>query len=56
MTFKELLNSDDGEGNVYLWDIKEFFGFNLGYKKTDELYRAINEIKRSLNENKSNSK
>ena len=54
MTFNELLKSDNGEGNVYLWDIKEFFGFNLGYKKTDELEKAINEIKRRLNEHTKN--
>ena len=50
MTFDELLESDDGEGNIRDWDIKEYFGFNLGYKKTQELWVAVNEIKRRLNE------
>lgn len=49
MTFEELLKSTNEDGEVYRWDVKEFFGFNLGYKKIDELENAINEIKRKLN-------
>jgi len=52
MTFDELLESNNAEGDVYLWDIKEFFGFNLGCKKTNELWIAVNQIKRRLNETK----
>lgn len=37
MTFDELLKSDNGYGEVYYWDVKEFFGFNLGTKKTTEI-------------------
>ncbi len=52
MTFEELLNRTNEEGNVYWCDCRTFFGEQLTYKQLDEIYNAINQIKRRLNETK----
>ncbi len=49
MTFDELLNSTNEEGNVYRCDIKIYFGWDLDTERIDSLEKAINEIKRRLN-------
>jgi len=45
MTFKQLLEGRNVEGEIYRCDVKEFFGWDLSTKKIDEIHKALMEIK-----------
>jgi len=49
MTFKQLIEGRNCEGEIYRCDIKRFFGWGLSSEKVDEIHKALMEIS---NENK----
>lgn len=44
MTFKQLIEGRNCEGEIYRCDIKRFFG-DIPRDKVDEIYKALMEIK-----------
>ena len=49
MTFKEILNNHNVDGEIYRCDIKNFFGWDLSKEKVNELHEALTEIKGEFN-------
>lgn len=45
ITFKELLEGENIDGEIYRCDIKRFFGCDISKEKVEEIYESLMEIK-----------
>lgn len=46
MTFKDVLNGRNVNGEIYRCDVKRFFGWSLSKNKVEEIHRTLMEIVR----------
>lgn len=45
ISLKELLDSENIDGEIYRCDIKRFFGFDISRERVEDLHKALMEIR-----------